>query len=144
MWGISLLWVERCRMRFPRQQGPLNNVVSLRELVWTDMNSDNGSTYCQAVCYFSFQTQRKMKLYYRCLYWMWLRTDCLTDWLTCEKATPVVTLLFLPLMLRKFHFTYWLLCHVCCCRVCCNANTWTSTGAVRTQTAHLVIGSSVI
>ena len=46
-------------MRFPRQQGPLNNVVKARELVRTDMNSDNSSTSCQAVFFFSFQIQKK-------------------------------------------------------------------------------------
>jgi hypothetical protein len=47
-------------------------------------------------------------------------------WLTCEKATPVVVSLFLPLALRKFHFSYWLSCHVWCFPMCSSTNTWRS------------------
>ena len=143
-WGISLLLVEYCRMRLPRQQGPLSDVVKARELLRADMNSNNSRTSCQAVCVcvcvflFSSQTQKESEaILYRRFYWMWLRNDWHVK--NPHLYTPVATLSFFPLMLRKFNFIYWLSRHVCCYPVCCNSNTWAPTVAVHTQTGHLTV-----
>jgi hypothetical protein len=59
MSGSSLLLVEYCMLRFVRQQGPLNDAVKARELLLTDMNSDNSRTSCQTVCFLSLSNTKE-------------------------------------------------------------------------------------